>query len=463
MKTLKSNISAKGLKLTQNNYFKTFSFNFRTKSIRKVFLNLLIVTVIATSLNSCATIGFGGDYVFQKNKPIGEPERRLRVGALISDIIFLPGLILDFATGDIYQPVDPNKKNKKNSSLNTVLCDSISKKYYTTGELLCETPYKNGKINGTQSFYYKSGKIMSETPFTNGLANGICTTYYQDGRWLQERTYVDGNINGLLVDKIIIPIHSGRFNFVNNKAYNRNGVLIYEIPQSNGIINGDVIEYYLTNRDKLDAYYVIPFVNNIMNGKAKYYYEGSLYGEWEYKDGIKIPNEVDIAAIATAGVGLLQVGTAYYNVKTNPNAQSLNAFNQVTNNFISSKNMTETIIANNNILSNSINTATKNSQITPESSASTNGGSFNHNAGDALKCSNDTQNQWKNSVEYNNYLRNPDCNKMAYISQRQLAELILQNCSQYLPPAEVDGFRKTISSLTSTINSMEDCKTYNFK
>jgi hypothetical protein len=167
----------------------------------------------------------------------------------------------------------------------------------------------------------------------------------------------------------------------------------------------------------------------------------------------------DLLEVAVQGT---QQFEASQQLNKNPNGETINNYINVikNNNTLSS---TDAINANNNILSNSMNSASKNSQVTPESSASTNGGSFNHNAGAAKKCADDTQNQWKNTMEYNNYLRNPDCNKMAYISQRKLAELILQNCSQYLPPAEVDGFRKTISSLTSTINSMEDCKTYNFK
>ena len=60
----------------------------------------------SVAISSCAT-GFGGRRTaYQITKPRdGEPQREVRVGALIADIIlFPPGLIVDFATGAIYKP-----------------------------------------------------------------------------------------------------------------------------------------------------------------------------------------------------------------------------------------------------------------------------------------------------------------------------------------------------------------------
>jgi len=69
-------------------------------------IKILTVVVIVSSLSSCATV-FGGQVsTYQKTKPAtGAPQRDVRVGALIANIIlFWPGLIVDFATGAIYQP-----------------------------------------------------------------------------------------------------------------------------------------------------------------------------------------------------------------------------------------------------------------------------------------------------------------------------------------------------------------------
>jgi hypothetical protein len=57
-------------------------------------------------MSSCATVFGGPVTAHQKRKPgPGEPQREVRVVALIADIIlFAPGLIVDFATGAIYKP-----------------------------------------------------------------------------------------------------------------------------------------------------------------------------------------------------------------------------------------------------------------------------------------------------------------------------------------------------------------------
>jgi uncharacterized protein YceK len=70
--------------------------------MKKVFAMLFI----AVMMSSCATV-FGGKVTnHQKTKPKqGEEQREVRVVALLADIlIFLPGTIVDFATGAIYKP-----------------------------------------------------------------------------------------------------------------------------------------------------------------------------------------------------------------------------------------------------------------------------------------------------------------------------------------------------------------------
>lgn len=73
--------------------------------MKKIFKASLIC-FLALSMTGCATV-FGGRITdYQKTKPLpGQPQREIRVGALIADILlFLPGTIVDFATGAIYRP-----------------------------------------------------------------------------------------------------------------------------------------------------------------------------------------------------------------------------------------------------------------------------------------------------------------------------------------------------------------------
>ena len=72
------------------------------KKMKKV----IAIGFIAIMMSSCATVFGGKVTAHQKTKPAaGEQQREVRVVALIADILlFMPGLIVDFATGAIYKP-----------------------------------------------------------------------------------------------------------------------------------------------------------------------------------------------------------------------------------------------------------------------------------------------------------------------------------------------------------------------
>ena len=76
------------------------------KKVKTTILALLLIVMII--LPSCATIFCGPVSTCQKTKPqVGEPQRSVRAGALILDIlIFWPGAIVDFATAAIYKPCE---------------------------------------------------------------------------------------------------------------------------------------------------------------------------------------------------------------------------------------------------------------------------------------------------------------------------------------------------------------------
>ena len=74
--------------------------------MKKSIFKFTAILLVITSLTSCATV-FGGKVSdCQRTKPAaGEPSRKVRVGALIANILlFTPGLIVDFATGAAYKP-----------------------------------------------------------------------------------------------------------------------------------------------------------------------------------------------------------------------------------------------------------------------------------------------------------------------------------------------------------------------
>jgi hypothetical protein len=69
----------------------------------KIMASVLLVSII---LPSCATVFCGPVSSCQRTKPAaGQPQREVRAGALILDVLlFVPGVIVDFATGAIYKP-----------------------------------------------------------------------------------------------------------------------------------------------------------------------------------------------------------------------------------------------------------------------------------------------------------------------------------------------------------------------
>lgn len=64
-----------------------------------------LILFMTINLTGCATILGGPITASQKTKPApGQPQREVRPLWLIADIIlFLPGTIVDFATGAIYK------------------------------------------------------------------------------------------------------------------------------------------------------------------------------------------------------------------------------------------------------------------------------------------------------------------------------------------------------------------------
>ena len=72
----------------------------------KKILQITTMVALAAVVSGCATILGGPISTYQRTKPAaGNPQREIRVGALIADILlFWPGAVVDFATGAIYKP-----------------------------------------------------------------------------------------------------------------------------------------------------------------------------------------------------------------------------------------------------------------------------------------------------------------------------------------------------------------------
>lgn len=74
--------------------------------IKSLLIEAAIISSCVVVLSGCATVFGGPRTSYQVTKPLdGQPQRQVRVGALVADILlFWPGTIVDFATGAIYKP-----------------------------------------------------------------------------------------------------------------------------------------------------------------------------------------------------------------------------------------------------------------------------------------------------------------------------------------------------------------------
>ena len=85
--------------------------------MKKVIL-FFCALILIFELTSCATIVGGQVTESQRRKPLpGEQSRQIKVGALIADAVFFGGLgiLIDFATGAIYKPVEKVNSGSSNN------------------------------------------------------------------------------------------------------------------------------------------------------------------------------------------------------------------------------------------------------------------------------------------------------------------------------------------------------------
>jgi len=80
--------------------------------MKKTLLKIAAIILIMTTLNSCATFFAGKSACHSRpNKSAGDPTRQIRLVPLVLDIC-CGGVwvLIDFATGAIYQPCAKNPK-----------------------------------------------------------------------------------------------------------------------------------------------------------------------------------------------------------------------------------------------------------------------------------------------------------------------------------------------------------------
>ncbi len=74
--------------------------------------------------------------------------------------------------------------------------DSMTKKYYPSGELNMEYKTVNGEVEGILKAYYKNGQLQSESNHVAGKKEGLVVMYFPSGKIMAKENYTKGTRHG---------------------------------------------------------------------------------------------------------------------------------------------------------------------------------------------------------------------------------------------------------------------------
>jgi antitoxin component YwqK of YwqJK toxin-antitoxin module len=169
----------------------------------------------------------------------------------------------------------------------------VVKEYFDIGKIKWETPYKDGKKEGTGRWYYESGKIKYEMPYKDGKKEGICKYYSESGRIQYEFHYKDGEMVTEKGEKIKkeeeTPIKEYRIKDGDMQTVFIDMKTDIATDRYYELISGVVTEYFNSGSLKIET----PYKDGKREGTQREYYEsGKIMWETPYKDGKKEGTEI---------------------------------------------------------------------------------------------------------------------------------------------------------------------------
>lgn len=93
-------------------------------------------------------------------------------------------------------------------------------------DLMETRSYLKGQLHGPFKIYYSTGILMEEFQFQNGKENGAYFAYNRDGKVVETMTYINGEIEG------------------KGERYNSKGVLVWSAELHKNFYHGSVKEFY---------------------------------------------------------------------------------------------------------------------------------------------------------------------------------------------------------------------------
>ncbi len=74
------------------------------------------------------------------------------------------------------------------------LLDGPYKTWYYSGQLECECTCVNNKIHGLYKSWYENGLLMEEAMYHEGVKDGLCKKYDNNGKLITKRNYQNGEV-----------------------------------------------------------------------------------------------------------------------------------------------------------------------------------------------------------------------------------------------------------------------------
>lgn len=97
----------------------------------------------------------------------------------------------------LYAIFNINKKIVCSNSYSNKSLGGICKTYHqTTGKLMSEESYSNGKLHGSSATYFETGETKSIESYYNGQKNGSCIYFYANGYKKIDSYYLNGKLHG---------------------------------------------------------------------------------------------------------------------------------------------------------------------------------------------------------------------------------------------------------------------------
>ena len=165
------------------------------------------------------------------------------------------------------------KANIKFFSKNIQIGEQLD--YDQNGNLVSESTFNAGKLNGTQKTFYDTGEIKSTKNNVNDLAEGEEVGYYLSGEKKYVKNYLNGILNGTNISYYKNGIISNKRNYSlglitgTEKGYDESGNLIYSKEYDLNNKLKQILFFYESGkiRQKVD------YLNGIINGESIGYYE----------------------------------------------------------------------------------------------------------------------------------------------------------------------------------------------